>query len=170
MAAEADLTRAVSEMNGNAIESASRRAIRLGMNAAVPAYHLADAVWTAREQLRLGVLNNLEQLQSYIEVSHCVMLRQPQMVRDLRLLGAIVDAYKHAELRNQARPVTSNKATVVVATGLGELTFGEGKYGGIDQVIVRQGDGQSRALSSVLQNVIDMWRRFLGLDLPPIGQ
>jgi len=57
---------------------------------------------------------------------------------------------------------------IALSTGYGELTFGEGKYGGTHQVIVLANSG-TRALSSVLQNVIDAWRRSAGLALPVLG-
>ena len=47
-------------------------------------------------------------------------------------------------------------------TGYGELAFGEGKFGGIVQVIVLANAG-IRALSSVCQNVVDAWRRVSGM-------
>jgi hypothetical protein len=55
-------------------------------------------------------------------------------------------------------------------SGCGELGFSEGNFGGIDQVIVRLEGAQSRALSSILQNVIDMWQLVLGRQLEPFGQ
>jgi hypothetical protein len=33
--------------------------------------------------------------------------------------------------------------------------FGEGKFGGVEQVVIKTKDGDGRALSSVLQNVFD---------------
>lgn len=54
-------------------------------------------------------------------------------------------------------------------TGYSLLHFSEGKYGGIEQVVVTRKDGRQRALSSVLQNATDAWRRRLGRPLPPIG-
>lgn len=49
------------------------------------------------------------------------------------------------------------------------MRWGEGKYGGAEQVIVTTRDGAKRALSSVLQNVFDAWMRLLGQPLPPIS-
>ena len=50
------------------------------------------------------------------------------------------------------RQIRENDAVLALSTGYGELSFGEGKYGGIQQVIVLANSG-TRALSSVLQNV-----------------
>jgi len=49
------------------------------------------------------------------------------------------------------------------------MSWGEGNYGGAEQVIVIFQDGRKRALSSVLQNVVDAWRLARGQSLPAIG-
>jgi hypothetical protein len=99
------------------------------------------------------------------------MLRSAYQVADLTLLGDIVDAYKHAELNNKARLVHSGQVTVVIGSGWGEMHSGEGNWGGLDQVIVLTDQGtKKRALSAVLQNVVDMWRDVMGLPQEPIGQ
>lgn len=51
---------------------------------------------------------------------------------DMRLLGDVVDAYKHAELSNKSRLVHSSKVTIVIGSGWGEMHYGEGNYGGLD--------------------------------------
>jgi hypothetical protein len=91
-------------------------------------------------------------------------------VADVKLCGDVADALKHAILtRNlDVRQIRENDAVIALSTGYGELGYGEGKYGGIQQVIVLANSG-TRALSSVLQNVIDAWRRAAGLDLPAVG-
>jgi hypothetical protein len=50
------------------------------------------------------------------------------------------------------------------------MCWGEGKYGGAEQVVITTKDGNKRALSSVLQNVFDAWMTLLGQPLPPISQ
>lgn len=54
--------------------------------------------------------------------------------------------------------------------GFGQCRWGEGKYGGVEQIVVATNDGDRRALSSILQNVFDAWMVFLGQPLPPISQ
>jgi hypothetical protein len=54
----------------------------------------------------------------------------------------------------------------VIASDYGELNYGEGKFGGF-QVVVLAKSGK-RALSSILQNVIDAWRRAAGLPMPDL--
>ena len=53
--------------------------------------------------------------------------------------------------------------------GSGELRYGEGKYGGAEQIIVTRITGERRALSSILQNVFDAWMNYLKQPLPPIS-
>ena len=64
--------------------------------------------------------------------------------------------------------VGASFTVLALGTGYGELNYGEGKYGGTQQVLVLANSG-TRALSSVLQNVIDAWRRVAGLVLPALG-
>jgi len=66
------------------------------------------------------------------------------------------------------RQIPENEAVLALGTGYGALNYGEGKYGGTQQVLVLANSG-TRALSSVLQNVIDAWRRVAGLALPTPG-
>jgi hypothetical protein len=54
--------------------------------------------------------------------------------------------------------------------GFGQMRFGEGKFGGVEQVVVTTKNGDLRALSSVLQNVFDAWMTLLGQPLLPLSQ
>jgi len=98
------------------------------------------------------------------------MLRSERKVADVDLCGDVADALKHPILtRNlDARQIRGSDAVLALSTGYGELAYGEGKYGGTQQVLVLANSG-TRALSSVLQNVIDAWRRSAGLPLPGPG-
>jgi hypothetical protein len=88
------------------------------------------------------------------------------------LLHDIQDAMKPVELkpRTPPRQVTTDKVTVAIQTGYGKLPYGEGKYGGTAQLVVTLADGKQRALSAVLQNVVDAWRSALGQELPAISE
>lgn len=175
--AEAIVTEAFNAANADLLIPANEWALAAGMNAAVPAYHMADALYDECPALmgddvtQLPKRERLQTFRSRIESRYCRMMRMEDFpVQDLNLLGAVVDAYKHAVLDNKHRPVTSNRATVVTATGFGELGLGEGKFGGVDQVIVRLQNGRSRALSSILQNVVDMWRALLNRPQEDVGR
>jgi hypothetical protein len=51
------------------------------------------------------------------------------------------------------------------------MHYGEGNFGGLDQVIVLTDSGANkRALSAILQNVVDMWRAIMGLPQEQIGR
>jgi len=98
------------------------------------------------------------------------MMRTDRKVDDVSLLRDVADALKHAILSRHLdeRQVSANEAVLVIATGFGEMSYGEGKYGGADQVVIATRSGK-RALSSVLQNVIDAWRRSADIPLPEVG-
>jgi hypothetical protein len=53
--------------------------------------------------------------------------------------------------------------------GFGQMRFGEGKFDGVEQVVITKKDGDMRALTSVLQNVFDAWMTLLGQPLSPIS-
>jgi hypothetical protein len=142
-------------------KAATDRAMVAAMNVATPAHQLADHIFHQHHMATPGVVygtNNVQEYRDYLETKKCVYVGPGTPVRDLSLLGCVADAYKHSDLRDKNRPVTSANATVVIATGYGQLPYGEGKYGGVAQVIVRLNDGKERALSKILQNVIEMWR------------
>jgi SLT domain-containing protein len=50
------------------------------------------------------------------------------------------------------------------------MHYGEGNWGGLDQVIVLTDNAtKKRTLSAILQNVVDMWRAAMGLAQEPMG-
>jgi hypothetical protein len=174
-AAEAALVRAANSGDDRARGEARIEALTAGMNAAVPAYHFADVTAADRPSwVPAGIGPGREavrRIREQIEQRHCFMLRSSNHAADLTLLGNVVDAYKHAELSNPSRLVTSSRAAVVIGSGWGEMHYGEGNFGGLDQVIIETDNfTKKRALSAVLQNVIDMWRSAMGLPQEQIGQ
>lgn len=164
LVAEAASASALAEGNGDMVEAANRWILAAGMNAAVPAYHLADAIWAERPPSLFPEAKTIASFRKSIERTYCFIARTTQASGDFTLLGAVVDAYKHAELWNASRSVTSNSAIVVTASGFGEVPFGGGNFGGMDQLIIRAKEGV-RPLSPILQNVLDMWCRLLGRSI-----
>jgi hypothetical protein len=71
----------------------------------------------------------------------------------------VADAFKHFKLDRPNRTVDGADAIIMTGTGWGKLRFGEGKWGGIEQVIVERKNGDRRAVSSLIQNVFDAWLR-----------
>jgi len=168
-AAEGRLTDAIKAKNEEAAKRAGYDALREGGAATIYVHHFADVVIRARPDWLPDDHRSLGALRRWLG-EHCTMLRTDRAVPDVELCGDVADALKHAILtRNlDVRQIRENDAVLALSTGYGELTFGEGKYGGTQQVVVLANAGM-RALSSVLQNVIDAWRRAADLELPAVG-
>jgi 3-oxoacyl-(acyl-carrier-protein) synthase len=166
--AEDQLTRVIEE-EGN-LERARYDALREGGAAAFYLHHFADIVAADRPHFLPHDVRSVAQVQQLI-ASNCRMLRSETPSNDVSLLGDIVDALKHSHLtrRLDERDVAARDAVVVVGSGMGELGYGEGKYGGTDQVLILARSG-TRPLSIILQNVIDAWRISMDWYVPEIGQ
>lgn len=169
VAAETRLTDAINSENEEASKRAGYDALREGGAATIYVHHFADIVMRARPSWLPDRIRSVGPLRGWVS-DNCTMLRTDRGVADVELCGDVADALKHAILtRNvDARQIRENDAVLALGTGFGELSFGEGKYGGTPQVIVLANSG-TRALSSVLQNVLDAWRRSMGLPLPALG-
>lgn len=165
---EDQLTRTM--MEGGNVERARYDALREGGAAAFYLHHFADIVAAERAEFLPHDVESLGQVQQWV-ASNCRMLRSEAPSNDVSLLGDVVDALKHAHLtrRLNEREVAARDAVVVIGSGMGELGYGEGKYGGVDQVLILANSG-TRPLSSILQNVIDAWRASMGLPMPEIGE
>jgi hypothetical protein len=170
-AAEAALTEAVMGGDASKIDAARDEVMLAAMSAVVPAHHLSDVIATERPCWLPSHVIGVGAVRRWVQTSYCRMLRG-RAIDDLDLLGDVANAFKHSQLTHRTkvpRRVISAKATITTATGFGEMHYGEGKFGGAEQVIVQLNAG-NRALSSVLQNVVDMWRLALGRPLSPFGQ
>jgi hypothetical protein len=84
------------------------------------------------------------------------------------LLRDVAVAFKHHRPKTGRIAVSSDIAPVGI--GFGQCRFGEGKYGGVEQIVILTRNGDKRALSSVLQNAFDAWIMLLGQPLPPISR
>ncbi len=145
--------------------------LREGGAAVIYLHHFADVVLRSRPHWVPAEIQSLRELRRWLS-SHCTMLRNDERgVEDVGLCGDVADALKHAVLtqRVDVRQIRANDAVLAVSAGYGELAIGEGKYGGVAQVIVIANSG-NRALSSVCQNVVDAWRRVSGMALPKMGE
>lgn len=172
LAAERQLTEAIALGDESKIEAARDDAMRAAMAAVVPAHHMSDVVANERPAYIPSHVQGVGAVRKWAQATHCKMLRGSP-IDDLDLLGDVADAFKHFKLthkKGRPRRVTSAKATITTEAGWGEMGFGEGKYGGAEQVVVTLLDGRKRAMSSILQNVIDMWRLVLGRSLLPFGE
>jgi hypothetical protein len=80
---------------------------------------------------------------------------------DFGLVWDIHDGHKHMVLSRANRQVTTSDQTGVRKMGYGQGRYGEGAYGGTDQIIVELDDGSTRALTAVMSNVMKMWEQIL---------
>jgi hypothetical protein len=144
-------------------------ALREGGAATIYLHHFAEVALRARADWLPRGARSPREVHHWVS-ERCTMLRTDRHVADVELCGDVADALKHAILsRNlDARQIRENDAVLALGAGYGELNYGEGKYGGTPQVLVLANSG-TRALSSVLQNVTDAWRRSAGVALPELG-
>ena len=165
LASEAALTAANAESS-----SARYVALREAGAASFYVHHFGDIVLRARPHWLPDHISSLRALREWL-APNCTALRTTTVIDDIGLLGDVADALKHAVLTRRAdeRQVLANEAVLVSTTGYGGGRFSEGKFGGAEQVLILSTDGP-RALSAVLQNVIDAWRRAAEIYLPGIGE
>ncbi|MCB2047748.1 MAG: hypothetical protein KDE32_05910 [Novosphingobium sp.] len=149
--AEVALTEALSG-SAEKIDDAREMALRRACSAAVELHQFADRVLSVSPNWSHG--DNLKGLRTWLSDTH-VRRVNGEPVEDLEILHDVADAFKHAKLTRHCKQVQSDRAVVFLATGYGELSSGEGKYGGVEQVVVRLKNGDLRALSSVLWTVRD---------------
>lgn len=164
------LSAAVRGGDPDALDEARFAALREGGSAAFYLHHFSDIVKNDRPNALPENVKNIREIRDWVE-SNCRMLRTDEVVRDVSLLGDVADALKHSHLTNRIdeRQVAARDAVLTTKTGFGGLRYGEGKYGGVEQVLILANSG-NRALSSVLQNVIDAWRVSLDLPMPDISE
>lgn len=162
--AESQLSLAIKE--SDEVEQARMTALREGGAAALYLHHFSDIVAAEKPSFLPEGIESVRHVRAWLS-EECVFLRGNDRVADVELLGDIADALKHAALtqRLEDRDVAARDAVVVVGRGFGELAFGEGKFGGCEQVHVLA-KSRPRVLSSILKNVLDAWHRQIGWELP----
>ena len=170
LGAERRLSDAIAARDDDLIRRARYDALREGGAASFYLHHFAEIVARAEPPWLPAGTVTAEQIWLWVG-RQCLMLRTAEPVADVALLGDVADALKHAILTRRLlrREVQENDEVLAIGSGYGELRYGEGKFGGVDQVLVLAKSGK-RALSSILQNVIDAWRRAAGIGLPAIGE
>lgn len=139
--------------------------LRRGRTAAIELHQFADRVFESQPQPAwMPPAATVHGLRKAVEDSHCLFLGGSIPMKDLSLLHDIADAYKHVRLEPRAsRRVLTDQATLPISTGFGQLLWGEGKWGGVEQAIVTQTDQRQRALSSILLNAANAWLVTMGL-------
>jgi hypothetical protein len=130
-------------------------------------HHLSDFV--LKEPSPTLSFTKIEDVRSAVEAK-CVFLRSATQIADVSLLRDVADAFKHHRPDRSNAMVQISTDVVPIGSGWGQMHFGEGKYGGMEQVLVTTKSGEKRALSSVLQNVFDAWMTLRGQSLLPISR
>jgi hypothetical protein len=152
--AEASLSRAINEDTPYLEKELARySALRLGGAAALYLHHFADIV-ANRGLPPLPEFNG--NVRAALE--HLAQTSRTNFgTSDVELLGDIADATKHSVLtRRLPREVEEAGQVLTIARGFGDGPYGEGKYGGVDEVWVLARSGR-RPLSKILRSVQEAW-------------
>jgi hypothetical protein len=80
---------------------------------------------------------------------------------DFGLVRDVHDGHKHAVLSRANRQITTSDQTGMGRMAFGQGGYGEGTYGGTDQIVIQLDNGSKRALSAVMSNVMGMWEKLL---------
>ena len=157
--------------NDDEVRRACYDALREGGAAAFYLHHFADVVFHGHPTWLPRDLSSLDEVRAWVS-GNCTASRTERPISDVPLLSDIANALKHSVLihKPEKREVRSKESVLVLSGGFGQLAFGEGNFGGFEQVLVLTASGSTRALSAVLQNVTDAWRRAMGLDIPELGK
>jgi hypothetical protein len=147
LAAEKALTEAASQ-DARAIEAA-REDVKLAARQAVDVlHHLSDFV--LKEPSPTLRFAKIEDVRNAVE-ARCAFLRTANPVADISLLRDVADALKHHRPDRPSATVLASTDVATVSMGFGQMRFGEGKFDGVEQVVITKKDGDMRALTSVLQ-------------------
>jgi hypothetical protein len=128
---------------------------RLAKNAVADANNMAARVfryWQGRDPSKIYGETNEGAYRNELTSREC---------QDFGLVRDVADAHKHFELDRPNRRLTRADQTARGGMGWGEGGYGEGVFGGGPQLVVKLDDGTKRALSAIMQNVIEMWQRLL---------
>lgn len=176
IAKDREVRRALESGEEELISSARASAMLAARQASSEMHRLADAAAAYREPWLPSELLHKENLQPedvrrWVQDKYCRALRGPPSA-DLDLLDDIENAFKHVELRPRRVPrlVTSDRVIISGEVGYGGGAYGEGVYGGAEQMIVTLSDKSKRALTGILQNVLDAWTLAVGQELSALEQ
>lgn len=166
LTAEEALTAALASRDADAAVGARQEVMLAARQAVDVLHHLSDFVFKEPSSL---VFARIEDVRTAVGAK-CVFLRTSEQVPDVMLLRDVADAFKHHRPDRLNATVSVSTDVVPIGSGYGLMRYGEGKYGGAEQVVITTKDGNKRALSSVLQNVLDAWMQLLRQSLQPISQ
>jgi hypothetical protein len=159
------------QVDAAALRDAEFRALRLGASAAILLHHFADVVWRA-SPTALPRLRD-EYAARRLASGQCTSLHSQTRTRDVELLTQLTNALKHCVLTQGVANLQIDPAgavLVLTTQNPGLLEAAEARADQAPQLaILCPAGARHRALQTVLQNVIDAWRRVAGLRIPPIG-
>jgi hypothetical protein len=147
LAAENSLTEALQSKDAAAVDTARKDVMLAARQAADVLHHLSDFV--LKEPSAVLTFAKLEDVRSAVDAK-CVFLRTGKPVAHVGLLRDVADAFKHHRPDRSSATVLVSTDVVPIGRGWGQLRWGEGKYGGAEQVAITKKDGDKRALLSVL--------------------
>ena len=150
--AEAELTAASQGGDEQQLRGVAFRALRLGGAAALYLHHFADIVAHRPPDHFPAFKGSADDVRAWLLA---------EGASDLALLTDVADALKHAVLtRRLPREVEEAGQVLTASRGYGVGRFGEGKFGGVDEVWILAKSGQ-RPLNTLLRSVHRTWERVL---------
>lgn len=152
--AERDLTQAVvNEVSEPELVRARFAALRQGGAAALYLHHFADIVATRGTPRLPDFKDDVAATRRWL----ADLSRSLSGESDVELLGDVADALKHSVLtRHLPREVEEAGQVLTIARGFGTARFGDGKFGGMDEVWIL-GRSEPRSLNAILDSVIAVW-------------
>src|SRR6185369_1341639 len=121
------------------IDAARQEVMRKSRTAAIELNHFADFV--LKEGCpALPAFHGIEAVRIAVQ-TNCTFLRSNLHVEDVNLLRDVADAFKHHKLDRKSAAVRRSDMVISATTSFGVLFFGEGKFGGAEQVIVTKSAG-----------------------------
>jgi hypothetical protein len=145
-AAEDALTVAATSSNG--LEEARYRALRLGAAAAIFLHHFSDVIASRPPENLPDFHGDVGKVRAWLTNFGTT---------EVTILRDTADALKHAVLDpNRPRDVQHSGLVLTTARGYGLGRYGEGKYGGVDEVWILANSGM-RPLTAVLRSVRQAW-------------
>ncbi len=152
LGAEAELSAANGAADEDRLRTARFRALRLGGAAAIYLHHFADIVAKRPSKGLPDFDSSVAKVREFLQAKGAI---------DLTILGDVADSLKHAVLTyRRPRQVEEAGQVLVVNRGYSVALYGEGKFGGDEQVWILARSGQ-RPLTSVLRGVSAVWEGVL---------
>jgi hypothetical protein len=131
--AERELTDALASQGTDAIVTARQEVMLAARLAADVLHHLSDFV--VKEPSSELMFAKVEDVRSAVEAK-CVFLRTVEPTADVKLLRDVADAFKHHRPGRSSATVRVSTDVVPIGSGFGQMRYGEGKFGGAEQVVI----------------------------------